>query len=50
VSAGADPEDGWGAVTAKVAELTRAGARTLRVDPDHHVVMADPEGNEFCVC
>lgn len=23
--------------------------RTLRAFQDHHVVMADPEGNEFCV-
>ena len=40
----------WAVVTAKVAELTSAGATTLREDPEHHVVMADPEGNEFCVC
>jgi len=50
VSAGVSPEEGWAAVNAKVAELTRAGARVLRVDPDRHVTMADPEGNEFCVC
>lgn len=50
VSAGVGPEDRWDAVTAKVAELTKAGARTLREDPGHHVTMADPEGNEFCVC
>ena len=49
-SSGVSPEERWAAVTAKVAELTRAGARKLRVDPDHHVTMADPEGNEFCVC
>jgi hypothetical protein len=50
VSADVSPEERWAAVTAKVTELTGAGATTLRVDPDHHVVMADPEGNEFCVC
>jgi hypothetical protein len=50
VSAGVSPEDRWAAVTAKVAELTKAGARTLREDPGHHVTMADPEGNEFCAC
>ena len=26
-----------------------AGASVLRVDGTHHVVLADPEGNEFCV-
>ncbi len=50
VSAGVSPEDRWAAVTAKVAELTKAGARTLWEDSGHHVTMADPEGNEFCVC
>jgi hypothetical protein len=43
----------WSRVTAAVARLTDAGATVLREDlldgtPDH-VVMADPEGNEFCV-
>ena len=50
VSAGVSPEERWAAITAKVAELTRAGAKTLRADSDHHVTMADPEGNEFDVC
>jgi catechol 2,3-dioxygenase-like lactoylglutathione lyase family enzyme len=40
-------------ITATVARLTAAGARVLREHdgPDglDHVVMADPEGNEFCV-
>ncbi|WP_309113042.1 VOC family protein [Saccharothrix sp.] len=40
-------------VQAKVRELVAAGGTVLREDsidgvPDH-VVMADPEGNEFCV-
>jgi hypothetical protein len=50
VAADASPDKRWAAITAKAAELTKAGARTLRVHPDHHVTMADPEGNEFCVC
>lgn len=49
-SAGLGPEERWAAVTAKAAELTKAGATTLWEDVGHHVVMADPEGNEFCVC
>ena len=40
-------------MTAKVSELTAAGATVLREDwlHDHldHVVLMDPEGNEFCV-
>jgi hypothetical protein len=33
-----------------VDRLTAAGATALQEFPGHHVVMADPEGNEFCVC
>jgi predicted enzyme related to lactoylglutathione lyase len=43
----------WPRVTAAVARLTDAGATVIRKDaPDgrpDHMVMADPEGNEFCV-
>jgi glyoxalase superfamily protein len=43
----------WPRVTEAVERLTTAGATVIRVDvPDgtpDHVVMADPEGNEFCV-
>ena len=46
-------ETRWPRVEAEVARLTAAGAtvvRTYDMDgrPDH-VLMADPEGNEFCV-
>jgi hypothetical protein len=46
-------ETRWERVTEAVARLTAAGATVSRqyaLDgrPDH-VVMADPEGNEFCV-
>jgi len=37
-----------GAVHEEVRRLTELGATTLR-DGDALVVMADPEGNEFCV-
>jgi hypothetical protein len=43
-------------VETKVAELVGLGASAVRRhrdddpdDPDYHVVMNDPEGNEFCV-
>jgi predicted enzyme related to lactoylglutathione lyase len=44
---------GWPRVTAAVERLIAAGATMIREDvqdgtPDH-VVMTDPEGNEFCV-
>jgi hypothetical protein len=43
----------WPRVTQAVGHLTAAGATMIREDvqdgiPDH-VVMTDPEGNEFCV-
>jgi hypothetical protein len=40
-------------IRAKVAELTAAGATAVREESYGgdfgHVVMCDPEGNEFCV-
>jgi Glyoxalase-like domain len=40
-------------IRAKAAELVTAGATTVREESygEHlgHVVMLDPEGNEFCV-
>jgi hypothetical protein len=44
------PDERWRAVTAKVDKLTSAGATSVEVYAGHHVVLADPEGNEFCVC
>ena len=41
--------DGWVRVQEKVAVLVAAGGRVLWTAAGHHVVMADPEGNEFCV-
>jgi hypothetical protein len=43
------PEEVWAQVEAKVAQLVAAGAAVLAVVGTHHVVLADPEGNEFCV-
>jgi len=39
----------WQQVTTEVARLRAAGASLLAEFPGHHIVMADPEGNEFCV-
>ncbi|HEX8005046.1 MAG TPA: VOC family protein [Trebonia sp.] len=38
----------WAEITEAVGQLTAAGATVLQEFPGH-VVMADPEGNEFCV-
>jgi len=52
VGAGADPAERPGVVAQEVERLTGLGATTVRVFDEmgeHWVVMADPEGNEFCV-
>jgi hypothetical protein len=41
--------EAWGRVEQKVAQLVGAGASVRAVVGTHHVVLADPEGNEFCV-
>jgi hypothetical protein len=43
------PEERWARITNEVDRLAAAGATALERFPHHHVVMADPEGNEFCV-
>jgi hypothetical protein len=50
VSGDGTPEERWARITAEVGRLAAAGARVLAEMTGHHVVMADPEGNEFCVC
>ena len=49
VSGDGTPEDTWSRVTAEVTRLSAVGAVALHTFAGHHVVMADPEGNEFCV-
>lgn len=39
----------WPRILAKVDELVAAGGAVLATFDGHHIVMADPEGNEFCV-
>jgi hypothetical protein len=39
----------WAQVVAKVDRLVEAGATVIHEDTGHHMVLADPEGNEFCV-
>jgi len=40
----------WTAVTAAAERLTAAGATVVQEFPGRHIAMADPEGNEFCLC
>jgi hypothetical protein len=42
-------EERWARIAKEVDRLAAAGATVLQEFPSHHVVMADPEGNEFCV-
>jgi hypothetical protein len=49
VRVGGDGDERWARITGKVEQLRAAGASVLQEFHGHHVVMADPEGNEFCV-
>jgi len=49
VSGSGTPEEKWSRVTVEVARLTAAGGAVVCTFTGHHVVMIDPEGNEFCV-
>lgn len=44
------PEQRWARIEAKVHQLLAAGATSLALVEGHHAVLADPEGNELCVC
>lgn len=43
------PEERWARIRAESERLVKAGGSVLAEFVGHHVVMADPEGNEFCV-
>lgn len=49
VSGDGTAEEKWARITEEVERLTAAGGTVLHVFSGHHIVMADPEGNEFCV-
>ena len=49
VSGDGTPKQRWSCVMTEVARLGAAGAAMLHEFTGHHVVMADPEGNEFCL-
>jgi len=43
------PDERWARITAEAERLVGAGGSVLETFDGHHVMMADPEGNEFCV-
>ncbi|GAA0682676.1 VOC family protein [Kitasatospora atroaurantiaca] len=43
------PDERWERIRAESKRLVRAGGTVLEEFGGHHIVMADPEGNEFCV-
>jgi len=43
------PDERWARIRAESERLVKAGGSVLEEFDGHHVVMADPEGNEFCV-
>ncbi|MBV7668490.1 VOC family protein [Streptomyces halstedii] len=43
------PDERWARIEAESARLVAAGGTVLERFDGHHVTMADPEGNEFCV-
>ncbi|MFD9125703.1 VOC family protein [Kitasatospora sp. NPDC059571] len=43
------PAERWARIRAESARLVAAGGTVLAEFDGHHIVMADPEGNEFCV-
>ncbi|WP_162834312.1 VOC family protein, partial [Amycolatopsis circi] len=45
----ADPAQRWATVKGEAERLAAAGGTILVEHDGHHVTMADPEGNEFCV-
>lgn len=49
VSGQGTPDEKWSRVTDEVARLLAFGAVVLHEFAGHHVVVTDPEGNEFCV-
>ncbi|MDT3396918.1 VOC family protein [Streptomyces sp. B1866] len=50
VSGQGSPAIRWARVRQEADRLEAAGATVVAEYSGHHVVMADPEGHEFCVC
>ncbi|MEJ1202458.1 VOC family protein [Streptomyces sp. BB1-1-1] len=42
-------EERWARIKAESERMVEAGGKVLQEFDGHHIVMSDPEGNEFCV-
>lgn len=49
VSGHGTPAERWRQVSTETQRLVAAGATVVAEHGGHHVVLADPEGNEFCI-
>ncbi|WP_026923555.1 VOC family protein [Glycomyces arizonensis] len=49
IRVGGKGDDRWERIAAEAERLKAAGATVIDEAEGHHMVMADPEGNEFCV-
>lgn len=49
ISSEGTPEERWRQVSDEAQRLVAAGATIIVEHAGHHVVLADPEGNEFCI-
>jgi hypothetical protein len=43
------PDERWARIRAEAERLVKAGGTVQEEFDGHHIFMADPEGNEFCV-
>ncbi|HEY7488973.1 MAG TPA: VOC family protein [Streptosporangiaceae bacterium] len=43
------PDERWSRIRTEAERLVKAGGTVQQEFPGHHITMADPEGNEFCV-
>lgn len=50
VSGEGSRQERWARILESAERLVAAGGSRVGEDPGHHIVMADPEGNEFCLC
>lgn len=49
VSDGPGSTGRWDRIVEISEDLTDAGGAVITIYDDHHIVMRDPEGNEFCI-
>jgi len=50
VAGTSSPDEQWANITQLADQLAAVGATRLQEYSGRHITMADPEGNEFCIC